>query len=303
MNKHEIHCFIAIKSIIYSIEQWPEIFVVFLSVSKFHLKSHSSSFVCWKPHIRMLKCGQTDKTMARVFHYLFHINQKQKITKVWKHLQDQVQPSVWHISSSISQFGPPHNSFLVLQQLHCSSPHTLKQFRILLEAGGSKLITVLKIQSPQYWKQKINHCSCLVAHTISGASQAAICLLDHLATWPVHVQLSTNTLVCLSQGDSLSATLPKAYITSWGYDSGTGPSTYLHSVSHACMWPVSPSICKAFQPSSTSTVQPNLLLRVYTIPSSSPLIKAVNKTDPKTELWGIQLVSWCQMDLTPFTVA
>lgn len=113
MNKHEIHCIIAIKSIIYSIEQWPEIFVVFLSVSKFHLKSHSSSFVCWKPHIRMLKCEQTDKTMARVFHYLFHINQKQKITKVWKHLQDQVQPSVWHISSSISQFpGPPVTSLL-----------------------------------------------------------------------------------------------------------------------------------------------------------------------------------------------
>ncbi|KAK4807043.1 hypothetical protein QYF61_018384 [Mycteria americana] len=69
---------------------------------------------------------------------------------------------------------------------------------------------------------------------------------------------------------------------------------------------LSRSLCRAFLPSSRSTLPHNLvssanLLRVHSIPSSRSLIKILNRTGPNTEPWGTPLVTGHQLDLTPVT--
>ena len=69
---------------------------------------------------------------------------------------------------------------------------------------------------------------------------------------------------------------------------------------------LSRALCRAFLPSSRSTLPPTLvlsavLISVLSIPSSRLLIKIINRTGLNTEPWGTPLVSDHQLDLTPFT--
>ena len=43
------------------------------------------------------------------------------------------------------------------------------------------------------------------------------------------------------------------------------------------------------------------LLRVQSMPSSKSSIKILNRRGPYTDLWGVPLITGCQLDLTPFT--
>jgi len=78
----------------------------------------------------------------------------------------------------------------------------------------------------------------------------------------------------------------------------------LNSAYQSCL---SRSLCCAFLPSGRSTLLPNLvssdnLLRVYSIPTSKPSRKILNKFGPSTGPWGTPFMTSHQLDLTPFTI-
>lgn len=153
----------------------------------------------------------TNRTIARVFQYLFHINQKQRITKVGKHLQDQVQPSTWHITSSTSQFG----HFLLITLFWSFS-----NFIALLRTHSSNSIFSMKQEAQNLPK----YSRCRLPSTENRSTITSLSLLFtpflvpvrwplvFLATWPVHVQLSTNTLVSFSGRQFISC----ASLGLWG---------------------------------------------------------------------------------------
>ncbi|KAK4826427.1 hypothetical protein QYF61_008960 [Mycteria americana] len=206
------------------------------------------------------------------------------------------------------QFPQPLLIRLVLQtlhQLHCPSLDTLQHLNVSLVVRGPKPNTVVEVQPHQCRVQR-NKCFLSPAgQAISDTNQDAIGLLGHLSTLLAHIQAAVNqhlqVLLCwavfqplfpksvalhgvvVAQVQDLALSLVEPHTT--------GPS--LSSLSR--------SLCRAFLPSSRSTLPHNLvssasLLRVHLIPSSRSLIKISNKTGPKTEPWGTPLVTGHQLE-------
>ncbi|KAK4811045.1 hypothetical protein QYF61_015749 [Mycteria americana] len=204
------------------------------------------------------------------------------------------------------QFPQPLLIGLLLQTLHqprCPSLDMLQHLNVSLVVGGPKLNTVFEVRPHQCRVQGHNHFPSPAGHTIPDTSQDAIGFLGHLGTLPAHVQLTVNQhpQVLFRRG-SFPATLPQACSCRTLHLALLNPIqlTSAHRSS------LSRSLCRAFLPSSRSTLPHNLvssanLLRVHSIPSSRSLIKILNKTGPKTEPWGTSLVTSRQLDLTPFT--
>ena len=67
------------------------------------------------------------------------------------------------------------------------------------------------------------------------------------------------------------------------------------------------SLCKDSLPSMESTAPPSLvssanLLKVHSTPVPRSFMKTLKSTGPKTDPWGIPLVTGCKPDITPFTI-
>ncbi|KAK4828313.1 hypothetical protein QYF61_025325 [Mycteria americana] len=215
---------------------------------------------------------------------------------------NKVSPQPPFLQAKQSQFPQPLLIRLVLQTLHqlrCPSLDTLQPLNVSLVVGGPKLNTVFEVQPRQCQAQGDNHFPSPAGHTISDTSQDAIGLCGHLDTLLAHTPPAID-----QQPRSFSA----RQLSSHSSPSLTQHLALLNLTQLVLAHPssLSRSLCRAFLPSSRSTLPHNLvssanLLRVHLIPSPRSLIKILNRTGPDTEPWGTPLVTGCQLDLTPFT--
>ncbi|KAM9656072.1 uncharacterized protein ACIBXB_008597 [Morphnus guianensis] len=202
---------------------------------------------------------------------------------------------------------------LVLQaphQLGCPSLDTLQHLNDFPVVRGPKVNTVLEVRPHQCRVQGNNHFPAPAGHTISDTGQDAVGLLGHLGTLLAHIQPAVNqhpqVLFCQAAFQPLfpkPVELHGVAVTKCR----TRHLALLNLIQLASAHPssLSRSLCRAFLPSSRSTLPPNLvssanLLTVHSIPLSKSLIKTLNRMGPNTEPWGTPLVTCHQLDLTPF---
>ncbi|KAM9656645.1 uncharacterized protein ACIBXB_008917 isoform 1-T1 [Morphnus guianensis] len=224
---------------------------------------------------------------------------------------DKVSPQPPFLQTKQPQFPQPLLIRLVLQaphQLGGPSLDTLQQLKVFPVVRGPKLNTVLEVQPHQCQIQGNNHLLVPAGHTISDTGQDAVGLLGHLGTLLAHIQPAhPQVLFCWAAFQPL---FPKPVVLHGV--AVTKCRTWhlallnLIQLASAHRSSLSRSLCRAFLPSSRSTLPPNLvssanLLRVHSNPSSKSSIKILNRTGPSTEPWGTPLVTSRQLDLTPFT--
>ncbi|KAK4825193.1 hypothetical protein QYF61_025121 [Mycteria americana] len=202
---------------------------------------------------------------------------------------DKVSPQPPFLQAKQPQVPQPLLIRLVLQTLHqlrCPSLDTLQHLNVSLVVGGPKLNTVFEVRPHQCRVQGHDHFPSPAGHTIPDTSHDALGLLGHLGALPAHIQAAVDQHAqCSTQHLALLNLIQLA-------------------LAHRSS--LSRSLCRAFLPSSRSTLPHNLvssanLLRVHSIPSSRSLIKLLNRTGPKTEPCGTPLVTGRQLDLIPFT--
>ncbi|KAK4819900.1 hypothetical protein QYF61_014635 [Mycteria americana] len=202
---------------------------------------------------------------------------------------DEVSPQPPSLQAEQRQGPQPLPISLVLQtlpQLRCPCLDTLQPLNVSLVARGPTLNTAFEVRPHQCRVQGHNHCPTPAGHAIPDTSQDAVGFLGHLGTLPAHIQLAVDQHPqCRIRHLALLNLIQLA-------------SAHRSSLSR--------SLCRAFLPSSRSTLLPNLVssenfLRVCSIPSSRSLIKILNKTGPNTDPWGTPLVTGRQLELTPFT--
>ena len=152
-----------------------------------------------------------------------------------------------------------------------------------------------------------NHLPAPAGHTISDTGQDAVGCLGHLGTLlaPIQPAVDQHPQVFLCR-TAFQPPFPKPVALR-----GVVVTRHLALLNHiqlalAHRSSLSRSLCRAFLPSSRSTLPPNLVLsanflRVHSNPSPRSLIKILNRTGPNTKPWGTPLVTGRQLDFTPFT--
>ncbi|KAK4813337.1 hypothetical protein QYF61_026500 [Mycteria americana] len=227
---------------------------------------------------------------------------------------NKVSPQPPFLQAKQPQFPQPLPISLVLQTLHqlrCPSLDTLQHLNVSLGVRGPKLNTGFKVQPHHCQVQWDNHFPSPADHSISDTSQDAIGLLGHLGTLLVHIQLAVDQhFQVLFRQAAFQPLFPKTValhrvVVTQVQDPALSLVDLIQlALAHRSS--LSRSLCRAFLPSSRSTLPHNLvssanLLRVHSIPSSWSLIRILNRTGPNTEPWGTSLVTGYQLDLTPFT--
>ena len=135
----------------------------------------------------------------------------------------------------------------------------------------------------------------------------------HWPAWPPGHTVGSCSAGCrpTPQGpfplDCFPATPPQACSVAWGCcdrhaESGIWPCWTSYGwpqhINPACPDPsAEPSYPQADQHSHPAWCH----LHTYWVPSSTPLLKMLNKTRPKAEPWGTALVTGHQLDWTPIT--
>ncbi|KAK4817894.1 hypothetical protein QYF61_002063 [Mycteria americana] len=218
---------------------------------------------------------------------------------------NKVSPQPPFLQAKQPQFPQPLLIRLLLQTLHqlcCPSLDTLQHLNVSLVVRGPKLNTVFEVQPHQCQVQGHDHFPGPAGHTISDTSQDAVGLFGHLGRLLAHVQPAVDQHPqVLFRRAAFQPLFPKPVALHGVVVTQAQALLNLIqlALAHRCSLSSLPPIKQIDAAAQIDTVSANLL-RVHSIPSSRSLMM-FNKTGPKTGPWGTQLVTGCQMDLTPFT--
>ncbi|KAK4822563.1 hypothetical protein QYF61_016132 [Mycteria americana] len=198
---------------------------------------------------------------------------------------DKVSPQPPFLQAKQPQFPQPLLRRLLLQTLHQLRCLSLDSFHLNVSpvVRGPKLNTVFEVRPHQCRVQGHDHFPTPAGHTIFDTSQDAIGFLGCLGTLLAHIQAAVNqhpqVLLCLAAFQPL---FPKpvalhGVVVAQVQDLGHLALLNLTQLTLAHRSSLSRSLCRAFLPSSRSTLPHNLvssanLLRVHSIPLSRSLI-------------------------------